>query len=346
MSERLKSIRDFFASHRDRFLGTLERLVSMETPSRDKERLDCFTEHYSELLRRYSHRLSVVAGDDGARIRAESGSGEKTILVLGHMDTVWPVEAEGKPPLRREDDRFYGPGIFDMKSGLCLMLFAFEAIAELGIRLDRRIVFLVTPDEEIGSGASREAIEREAEGAESHAGIAPEKGINAIHELALQIVRLMEMNDPQRGITVNVDLVSGGTRENVVAGSASAVVDFRALTSEDAMDIERRIHALESIIEGAELSVSGGFSRPPMEETPESRAIAVKAQEIASELGFELGTGLSGGGSDGSFTAAMGVPTVDGLGLDGEGAHALHEHIIISRIPDRGALLTELLLRI
>ena len=320
----------------------------------------------------------MVAGDDGARIRAESGSGEKTILVLGHMDTVWPVEAEGKPPLRREDDRFYGPGIFDMKSGLCLMLFAFEAIAELGIRLDRRIVFLVTPDEEIGSGASREAIEREAEGAtavivpepplaggaiktrrkgvgniklvvrgrESHAGIAPEKGINAIHELALQIVRLMEMNDPQRGITVNVDLVSGGTRENVVAGSASAVVDFRALTSEDAMDIERRIHALESIIEGAELSVSGGFSRPPMEETPESRAIAVKAQEIASELGFELGTGLSGGGSDGSFTAAMGVPTVDGLGLDGEGAHALHEHIIISRIPDRGALLTELLLRI
>ncbi len=378
MSGRVLRIRDYFASNADRFLSTLERLVELETPSRDKERLDRFGEHFAELLRRFSHRFSMVAGDVGPRIRAELGEGEKTILVLGHMDTVWPVEGENKPQLRREGDRFHGPGVFDMKSGLCLTLFAFEAIRELGFELDRRIVFLCTPDEEVGSHDSREAIEREARqatavlvpeppleggtlktrrkgvgsvkmevlGKESHAGIAPEKGVNAIHELALQIVRLVEMNDPERGITVNVDIVSGGTKENVVAGRAAACVDFRAMTVEDALEVEKRIRALEPVLKGAELKITGGFERPPMEETPESSAIAAQAQEIAAELGFKLKTGLSGGGSDGSFSAALGVPTIDGLGLDGDGAHALREHVLVSRIPDRGALLTELMLRI
>jgi len=378
MSSRVAKIRDYFASNLDRFLSTLQRLVEMETPSRDKERLDRFGEHFAELLRRFSHRFSMVAGDVGPRIRAERGEGGKTILVLGHMDTVWPVEGGSKPQVRHDGDRFHGPGVFDMKSGLCLMLFAFEAIGELGIELDRRLVFLCTPDEEIGSRASREAIEREAghaaavlvpeppledgtlktrrkgvgsvqlevRGKESHAGIAPEKGVNAIHELALQIGRLVEMNDPERGITVNVDIVSGGTKENVVAGRASACIDFRAMTVEDALEVEKKIHSLRPVLEGAELSISGGFERPPMEETPESGVIAALAQGIAAELGFKLKTGLSGGGSDGSFTAALGIPTIDGLGLDGDGAHALHEHVLVSRIPDRGALLTELMLRI
>jgi glutamate carboxypeptidase len=378
MVNRAERIREYFASHLDRFVETLQGLVELESPSRDKKRLDRFAEHLADLLRRYSHRFSMVAGDLGPRIRAERGGGEKTILVLGHMDTVWPADGESKPPVKREGDRLYGPGVFDMKSGLCLMLFAFEAIKELGIELDRRIVYLCTPDEEIGSHTSRDAIEREAKesaavlvpeppleggmlktrrkgvgtirfevkGRESHAGVAPEQGVNAVHELAQQIVRLMELNDPQRGITVNVDLIGGGTKENVIAGKAWAVVDFRALTEKDALQVEKKIHSFRPTIEGAELVITGGFERPPMQETPASLAIAGVAQEIAVELGFNLKTGLSGGGSDGSFTAALGVPTVDGLGLDGSGAHALHEHVLVSRIPDRGALLTELMLRI
>ena len=378
MKSRLQEIRAYFETHKDRFLDTLERLAAIDTPSRDKERIDRFAETFAEMMRRYSHRFSLVAGDAGARIRAERGAGDKTILIIGHMDTVWPPEEGQKPELRRDGDKLHGPGVFDMKSGLCLALFAFEAFSELGIELDRRVVLLATPDEEVGSAASREAIEREGaaasavivpepplagglmktrrkgvgnvrievRGRESHAGIAPEQGINAIHELAQQIVRLIGLNDPDKGVTLNVDVIGGGTKENVVAGNAWAVLDFRAMSSEDALKIERYIHELKPVLEGAELEITGGFERPPMEETAESLAIAAKAQEIAGELGFELGKGLSGGGSDGSFTAALGVPTLDGLGVDGDGAHAMHEHVLISRIPDRGALFTELILRI
>ena len=377
MTERLEQFSVFFRNSRDRVVETLQRLVSMETPSGDRARLDMFAEHYAELLRDYCDRISIVAGEAGARIRAEVGTGEKTVLLLAHMDTVWSVESERRPVLRRDGEKLFGPGVFDMKSSLALMLFAFEAYARLGIEVDRRVVYLVTPDEEVGSGTSRDAIEREAaeasvalvleppladggikterkgvgvfrievRGREAHAGVNPGEGVNAIHELALQIARLIEMNDSRREITVNVGLAGGGIKDNVIPGNAWANIDFRALTVHDCNEIADKIKRLEPIISGAELIVEGEVNRPPMEETPASIALAKAAQEIAAELGVTLTTGKTGGGSDGSFTAAKGVPTIDGLGLDGNGAHCLDEHVLLDRIPFRGALLAELILR-
>ena len=378
MSNRLEQFREYFEKHSERFVDTLKRVVEMETPSADRERIDQLADFVSDFLRRYCDRVSVVAGELGARVRAEKGGGDKTVLILCHMDTVWPVDAENKPVLRFDGDKLHGPGIFDMKAGLCMTLFAFEAYSELDIEPDRRLVLLCTPDEELGSPSSREPIEREAAdvaatvvlepplddgrlkmrrkgggtaelevfGREAHAGINPQDGVNAIHELAMQIVKLAELNDYDRGLTINADIVEGGTRDNVVPGYAKAIIDFRAMTTSDAEEVERTLQGLEPILEGARLSVKGGFQRPPMEETPESRKLAALAQDIAGKLGMELEKGLSGGASDGSFTAALGIPTIDGLGLDGAGAHSSHEHVVVSRIPQRCALLAELLLSI
>ncbi len=379
MRERLKKFHDYFQASLGRVVDTLERLVAMETPSRDRARIDRFAEHYADLLRPHCSRVSIVAGDLGARVRAECGSGNRTILVLGHIDTVWPAAATAdKPRLRRDGDRLYGPGVFDMKAGLCLVLFAFEAMAKLGVEPDRRVLLLCTPDEESGSPSSREAIEREAaeaaavvvlepplddgslkmrrkgggrfrievSGREAHAGINPHDGVNALHELALQVARLVDMNDLDKGITVNVCRAAGGSAENVIPGRAWAVVDFRTLTASQAEELAAEIAGLEPILEGAGLEITGGIARRPVEETPESMHLASLAQEIAAELEMPLEVGVSGGGSDGSFTAALGIPTIDGLSLDGAGAHCLGEHVVTSRIPQRGALLAELLLRI
>lgn len=378
MSERTKLLYDHFEKNRGRFIEILQRFVSMETPSGEAERIDRFAEQYANLIRNYCDRVSVVAGEVGARVRAETGSGEETVLLLGHMDTVWPLDTGSKPPHNLDGDKLFGPGVFDMKSGLTLALFAFEAMNKLGIETGKKLVFLVTPDEEIGSETSREAIEREAEhasvalvleppladgsmktrrkgvgifrlevrGKESHAGINPWDGVNAVHELAMQISRLVGWNDAEKGITVNVCRAEGGIKDNVVPGKAWASIDFRAMTMAHCREIAEKIRNLKPINKEARLEITGEVNRPPLEETDDSRRIAKTAQEIAAELGVDLKSGLTGGGSDGSFTAAMGVPTIDGLGLDGDGAHSLHEHVLLDRIPFRGALLTELILRI
>jgi glutamate carboxypeptidase len=272
--------------------------------------------------------------------------------------------------------RAWGPGTFDMKGGIVLALFAVEALRAVGISPRRKIVFLWTGDEEVGSQASRATIEKEAQrskavlvlepafgldgraktqrkgigeveiivhGRSAHAGVDPERGVNAAHELALQITRLMKMNDPRRGITVQANVISGGTATNVVPEFARAQVDVRFSRARDARDLERRLLGLRPITKGARIEVRGGLNRPPLERTAAVAALFHRAQAIAREIGFRLDEAATGGGSDGNFTAALGVPTLDGIGVVGDGAHSLQEHLVIRELPRRAALLAGLL---
>jgi glutamate carboxypeptidase len=263
-----------------------------------------------------------------------------------------------------------------MKGGLVLALFAVDALRAVAIRPRKRVVFLWTSDEEIGSGASRKLIESEARrsaavlvlepsfgvqgrlktarkgvgtvelvatGRAAHAGINPEEGVNAVHELALQIERLMKMNKPRRGITVQATVISGGTVSNVVPDRARAQVDLRFARSIDASTLDKAFRDLRPILKGAKLQVLGGVNRPPLERTPGVDALFKHAQDLMGECGLSLGETETGGGSDGNFTAALGVPTLDGLGAVGDGAHTPLEHVIIRKLPERAALLAGLL---
>jgi glutamate carboxypeptidase len=279
-------------------------------------------------------------------------------------------------PFRIAGGRAFGPGIFDMKGGLVIALGAVDALRACGLEPARRVVFLWTSDEEIGSRTSRRIIEREARRSEAvlvlepaagprgllktarkgvgdyvlrvtgkaaHAGLNPGAGVNAVHELALQIARVAEFNDARRGTTVNVDIVNGGTRSNVIADAARAVVDVRCARLSDARRLAAKFRALRPILRGAKLEVTGGLDRPPMERTAATVALFHQAQRLARAMGIELGETMVGGGSDGNFTAALGVPTLDGLGAVGNGAHSPDEFIVIRSLPERAALLAALL---
>jgi glutamate carboxypeptidase len=300
------------------------------------------------------------------------------VLVLGHFDTVWPHGTLAALPFRVVDGCAYGPGSYDMKAGLVLLEFAIEAIQTVGGGLRRPVVVLWTSDEEIGSPESRVLIEDEArraafvlvlepplaggwlktarkgvgrfrlvvEGRPAHAGVEPEKGVSAVLELAHQVVRLHALNDPEAGTTVNVGVVHGGTRANVVAAEASATIDVRAATREEAHRVEAALRATTAVLPGARVFVEGGFNRPPMERTPRTAALVAALQVIGRGLGLELGEGSTGGGSDGNFTAALGVPTLDGLGALGAGAHARDEHVAVARLAERAALLAAALVQL
>ena len=305
---------------------------------------------------------------------ATSGA-SRQLLVLGHYDTVHPTGSLARMPFRVAGGKAYGPGTFDMKAGIVQALFAFEVLQELKVPIARDIVFLWTSDEEIGSKSSRELIEAEARRSEavfvlepslgprgllktsrkgvgeaelivhgraSHAGLEPEKGVNAIHELAAQILRFEKWNNYRRGVIVNANLIEGGSRTNVVADRAKATLDLRAWTVSDMRALEKRLHSLKSIRRGAKLEVHGGFDRPPLERK-RSAALFTQAKSLARQIGVSLGEGAAGGGSDGSFTAALGVPTLDGLGAVGGGAHSPHEHVVVRAMPQRAALLAALL---
>jgi glutamate carboxypeptidase len=278
-------------------------------------------------------------------------------------------------PFRTAGGKAYGPGTFDMKAGIVQALFAFEALQELKVPVARKLVFLWTSDEEIGSKSSRELIEAEARrsdavfvlepslgprgllktsrkgvgeaelivhGRSSHAGLEPEKGVNAIHELAAQIARFEKWNNYRRGIIVNANRIEGGSRTNVIADRAKATLDLRAWTVSDMRALEKRLHSLKAIRRGAKLELHGGFDRPPLERK-RSAALFAQAKSLAKQFGLSLGEGAAGGGSDGSFTAALGVPTLDGLGAVGGGAHSPDEHLVVKAMPQRAALLAALL---
>ena len=297
------------------------------------------------------------------------------LLVLGHYDTVYATGALAKMSFRIAAGKVYGPGTFDMKAGIVQALFALDALQQSKTPLRKRIVFLWTSDEEIGSDSSRKLIEAEARrsdavfvlepslgplgllktarkgvgeaeivvhGRASHAGLAPQEGVNAIHELAQQIARLQKWNDLRRGISVNADIVEGGTRVNVIAERARAVIDLRALRLADMRPLEKRLRALRPMTRGARLEIRGGFTRPPMERKV-SAALFSHAKSLAAQMGLSIGECMAGGGSDGNLTAALGVPTLDGLGAVGDGAHSAHEHVIAKTMPPRAALLAALL---
>jgi glutamate carboxypeptidase len=361
-------------------LETLRELTLLESPSLEKEPADRCCEFLADQWLRHGTIVQILKRKhrgDHLRVlwKPPAGRAKSQILVLGHYDTVYPTGALANMPFRVSAGKAYGPGTFDMKAGIVQALFALEAVRELQMPIQKRLVFLWTSDEEIGSESSRKLIEEEArrsdavfvlepslgprgllktsrkgvgeaelivDGRASHAGLAPEKGINAVHELAAQIGRLEKWNDLRRGVTINADIISGGSRVNVIADRAAATLDLRAWRHADMRALEKRLHSLKPVHRGAKFEIRGGFDRPPLERK-HSAALFTRAKAIAHEMGFPLGEAAAGGGSDGNFTAALGVPTLDGLGAVGDGAHATYEHIIINAMPQRAALLAALL---
>jgi glutamate carboxypeptidase len=356
-------------------IAVIEALVRLESPSTDKAAVDRCGAVLAAMLRSAGAQVDVLSQPErGDHLRARVAGEGRPVLLLGHFDTVWPIGTLERMPLRREGDRLHGPGAFDMKAGIALALTAVEALRATGTPRPP-ITMLWTTDEEIGSGASRETIEVEARGSAAvlvlepalpggglktarkgcgefeltvhgvaaHAGLDPGKGASAIHELAAQIAAIERFQDLPRGISVNVGIVSGGSRPNVVAEDARAVIDVRAPTREAAAALESAFRALHPARPGTRLTVRGGFERPPMERTPLVAGLFARASQVASSLGRDLREGAAGGGSDGNFTAAAGVPTLDGLGAIGDGAHAAHEHVDVTALPWRAALVAGLL---
>jgi glutamate carboxypeptidase len=309
----------------------------------------------------------------GGGKHATSGA-QKPILLVGHYDTVWPKGTLARMPFRVKGGRAYGPGVLDMKSGIVLVLAAVRALQALGAKPGSPVRLFLNPEEETGSEAFRREIERESkrsrvvlvlepaaaggalktarkgtgefrvtvQGRSAHAGINPAAGINAIGELARQILKIEKLAEPRRGLTLNVGVIEGGTRANVVPELARATVDVRIPRADDQARIEEKMFALKALHPGALLRVEGGINRPPMERAM-TEDLFGKARTLASQLGFEAKDAATGGGSDGNFSAALGIPTLDGLGGVGDGAHALHEHVIIRELPRRAALLAALL---
>ena len=358
----------------------LGQFVRAESPSLDKAAVDRFGRMMAAEWKQRGARVRFLRQRErGDHVRAEwNPSGQRAkgqILVLGHLDTVYGLGTLARMPFRISRGRAFGPGVFDMKGGLVIALFAVDALAEAKVAPGKRIVFLWTSDEEIGSETSRAEIEREARrsdavlvlepaagpgglvktgrkgvgeieliarGRAAHAGLNPEDGVNAIQEIALQIARISRWNRPRRGITVNAGVIEGGTRTNVIPERARVVVDVRAERAEDMRALEQKFRALRPILRGAKLQIRGGFNRPPMERRAAAKLYA-HARALAKEMRITLGEAYVGGGSDGNFTAALGVPTLDGLGAVGEGAHSPQENIRIAALPERAALVAALL---
>ena len=361
-------------------LSLLRTFVLAESPSLEKSPADHCCAIVAQAWRKRGPRVERLAQKqrgDHLRItwQPEKSRPAGQLLVLGHYDTVYATGTLGSMPFRVSSGKVYGPGTFDMKAGIVQALFALEALEHLQTPLRKRIVFLWTSDEEIGSDSSRKLIEVEARrsdavfvlepsfgprgllktarkgvgeaeiivyGRASHAGLAPQEGVNAVHELAQQITGVQQWNNPRRGVSVNADIIEGGTRVNVIAERARAVIDMRALRLADMRRLEKRLRALRPVTRGAQLEIRGGFNRAPMERKV-SAALFARAKSLASKMGVSVGECVAGGGSDGNLTAALDIPTLDGLGAVGDGAHSAHEHVITKTMPQRAALLAALL---
>jgi glutamate carboxypeptidase len=371
-------------AHLTRMLGpmlnAIGTLVSHETPTGNKAALDELASFLAAQYRALGGSVARVRNRDGGdHLHIRHGlpdDPEPPVLVLGHFDTVWPIGTLAHRPFRVVGNRASGPGIFDMKAGLVLFQFALAGCRLRGLPFPRPIELLLTSDEEIGSPTSRRLVEEAAgraahvlvlepplpggalktarkgvgrftldvTGRAAHAGVDPSSGVSAIVELAHQVLAIGELADPAAGSTLSVGLIQGGTAPNVVPASARAVIDARASTRAEVQRLEMAMAALGPMLPGAKLAVTGGFNRPPMERTPAIAALFAKAKKVGQVLGLELTEGATGGGSDGNFTAALGVPTLDGLGAPGGGAHADDEHILVDALPARAALLAGLLL--
>jgi glutamate carboxypeptidase len=363
---------------REEMVQLLGRLVSIESPSDDRASLEKLAAVLEEVFGEFGP-FEHLEGERGPQLRL-SVDGEQPnephAVALCHYDTVWALGTLDRIPFSVDADGIArGPGCFDMKGGIVVLRFALQALRSRGMCPRRRLQVLFSCDEERGSPTSRPVIEATARGAAvafvlesplpggtlktarkgtgdyvvritgraAHAGVEPQKGISAVSELAHQVLMLNALNDFSVGTTVNVGVVHGGTRPNVVAAEAEALVDMRVQTLAEATRIDAAIRGLQPVLPGAVLDVEGGLNRPPMERSAAMAALFEQARQIAAGMGVELHEGSTGGGSDGNFTAAMGVPTLDGLGPEGEGAHAAHEHVITESFPRRVALLAGLL---
>jgi glutamate carboxypeptidase len=370
-------LRDFCRNERDWLLDTIEALVRLESPTTDKAAVDrCGVELSARLTAIGGRVTPLPRSDRGNHLLAEFGSGTSQVLLLGHFDTVWPVGQLERMPVAQSNGRLHGPGVFDMKAGIALGMLATRALLETGAALSHRIVMLWTTDEEIGSGTSRQAIEQQARrsdavlvlepslpggalktsrkgcggyevvvrGVSAHAGIEPQKGASAVQEIAHQILRINAMQDLERGISVNVVKVTGGLRSNVIPDEARVTVDVRVPSAAAAAEVDAAFRSLAPLDTRTTIESTGGMDRPPLERSDAVQRLFDRARQIARELGQEdVAEGGTGGGSDGNFTAAIGVPTLDGLGAIGDGAHALHEHVELGKLPDRAALIAGLI---
>lgn len=359
----------------------LRYLVEQESPSRNKSLTDKLSASIAELFKRLTGGTTEVIQNEeyGNHIRAEWGAGHDQILILAHFDTVWPEGTIKKMPFRIEEGKAYGPGTFDMKGGLLQGLYALHALTVLGKKIGSRVVCFFNSDEEIGSLSSQAWIEQEAakskcvlilepsmspnaalktsrkgvgifelkvKGVPVHAGIDYEKGRSAILEIAKQTTYLHSLSNLEKGTTVNVGVIKGGTTSNVVAAEAEAEIDLRVKTEEEADRVVPLILGITPNTPGTTVEITGGMNRSPLERNEQVATMYEIAKEIAKEkLDFNLAEASTGGASDGNFTAPI-APTIDGLGAVGDGAHAVHEHIIIDQMPVRSALVALLIERL
>jgi len=358
-------------------LDELAGWVKLETPTTDAPSVNRLMDVAEAELGRAGAALTRIPGRDGFGdnlIARTQGQG-KPILLAGHLDTVWGLGTIETMPYRVDGSRAHGPGIFDMKAGSFIAFHVVRSILRQNVPTKRPITLLLTPDEEVGSPTSRAIIEREAlqsacaliaepagadgaavtgrkgvgrfvmhvRGIGAHAGTSFQDGASAVVELAHQIVRITAMVDTSRGITLNVAPAWGGTRPNVVAPEAGCEIDLRVSTAEDGAELEARLLGIEALTSGCTVRMEGGMNRPPFAETRAITALYEKARAIAAGIGLGMPKQTRGGGSDGNFTAALGIPTLDGLGCLGSGAHAKHEHILWKHLAPRAALIAGLL---
>lgn len=367
----------FCQQHQAEIMSLLRRMVEIESPSDDKAAVDRMGAFLAQVFERLGGKVTFYPQKEaGNHLKAEfAGDASKPVLLLGHFDTVWSMGTLAKMPFRMEAGRAFGPGVYDMKAGITMMIFALRALKETG-QAHRPVTVLLDTDEEVGSTTGRPVVEAAAKeceavlvlepsqgpkghlktsrkgvgdvtlrvrGRASHSGVDFEKGRSAIVELARQLLEVVKFTDLSRGITVNPGVVQGGTRSNVIAAEAWAEVDLRIAHAADALELERKFAALKPFDPECSIEISGGINRPPMERTEGTVRLFKIAQEIGRSMGMTVDESSTGGGSDGNFTSALGVPTLDGLGALGEGAHAAHESIVIEELFARTALLAGLI---
>jgi len=369
-------IAKFIAANEPRLLTRLRQLVEIESPSEDKPAVD-----------RANDLVATWATDLGAKVKRHrqktfgdvlelrfdpTRSKRPRILLLGHLDTVWPLGTLAKMPWREAGGKIYGPGILDMKSGVVMALEALATLKHLGP--DRPVTLLLNSDEEIGSPVSRPITEKIAQtcsavfvlepaqglayktarkgignyqvnvqGIASHSGVDFDRGHSAILEMSRLVQTVSAFTNPSKGLTVNVGTIHGGTRSNVVAAECTAEADVRILRASDATKVDKLFRALRTTDKACKLTITGGINRPPMERKPGTIALFKQSRRLAAQLGFTLDEASTGGGSDGNFTAALGIPTLDGMGSVGSGAHATHEHIDSTHLIPRTTLLAALI---
>src|ERR1700722_1966276 len=366
-------------SRQKQISALIREMVECESPSDNPAAVNRFVDLLADVAPSGATTKTFPGGRFGRHVIYEFDlPGKKKqgrILALGHSDTVWPLGTLASMPFREQGGRLWGPGVLDMKAGIAFFLFAMRILRDLDVPVGGKVLLQINSDEEVGSESSRALTEKNAKrskavlvlepgtglegklktarkgvggytitvrGKASHSGLDFTAGASAVLELAQQIQRIAEFTNLPRGITVNPGILSGGTRGNVVAPEARTEVDLRVLRLKDAAALDRRFRGLRPVDKRCSIEIAGGLNRPPLERSPAIVQLFRKARKLARDLGVELDESLSGGGSDGNFTAALGVPTLDGVGAVGEGAHALNESILVDRIADGTALLAKL----